>query len=72
MPIEVGQGAVNGSNTLFEVAADYRPGTVIGWINGQLKVSENDDGLTELGGRRIRLKEAPLVGDVIQFFYIAL
>lgn len=72
MPIEIGQGPVNGSNTIFSVSADYRAGSVVVLINGQLKVPENDDGLVELGGRLIALKEAPLLGDVVQFFYMPL
>jgi len=69
-------GPVNGANTIFETPTAYVPGSVRVFINGQLKRVDLEDGWTELGGRRVRLKEAPLPApgsvDVVQAYYIPL
>lgn len=68
--IESPTGAVNGVNKIYYVSADYVPGTVRVFINGQVKAPELEDGHTELGGRKINIKEAPRIGDVVRIYYI--
>lgn len=69
-------GAVNSVNLVFETTVDYRPGSVQVFSNGQLKTKPLGDGWVELGGRKIRMKEAPLAGpgwaDVMSVYYIPL
>lgn len=68
--IETPTGAVNGVNRTFFVTADYVPGTVRIFLNGQLKSPPLEDGHTELGGRKINIKDAPRAGDVVRVYYI--
>jgi hypothetical protein len=68
--IEVPSGVIDGSNRVFYTTAPYRPGTVRVFLNGQLKQGLLDDGWFELGTNKVRLKEAPRVEDVLQFYYI--
>lgn len=68
--IEVPTGIINGSNRVFYTSVAYRPGSVMVFLNGQLKAGLLDDGWYELGTNRVRLKEAPLTDDVLQFYYI--
>ena len=67
------RGAVNGINTVFETPDPYVPGSVRVFVNGQLKRADLEDGWTELGGRRVRLAEAPKAApgavDVVQAYY---
>jgi hypothetical protein len=63
-------GPVNGSNKVFEVSADYRPGTTRVWRNGALQRQDLTDGWTELGGKKIEMNEAPVTGDIIQIFFV--
>lgn len=67
--IESAAGPVNGFNTVFLSSVAYVPGSVQVWLNGLLKRRDYDDGWIELGSNKIRLKEAPQVGDVVQVFY---
>jgi len=70
--IETLQGVVNGTNTLFFTSYWYIPGSTQVWIDGQMVVAVNDDGWKEEGQNRIRLKQAPIAGQVPQVFYRAI
>jgi hypothetical protein len=70
--IEVPLGLVNGFNRDFEVNTDYVPDSVRFFRNGVLLRRDLDNGWWELGGKRLRLKEIPLTGDVLQVYYLPL
>jgi len=75
--IEPLQGPVNGTNRVFSASADYLPGSAQVFVNGQLKTKDLVDGWEELGGRRIRMKIAPVVHptsipDVLSIYYLPL
>ena len=69
--IEPAVGIPNGSRTIFETSISYIPGSVKVFINGLVMRADYADGWTELGGRKIQLKEAPQSRDVVQFYYLA-
>jgi len=68
--IEPLAGPVNGSNRVFETTTDYVPDSVRVFRNGLVGVEELTDGWVELRPRKIRMKEAPKVGDVLQAYYL--
>lgn len=68
--IERAIGAVNGVNRVFSSSADYVPGSVQVFRNGLLGERTLVDGWNELGGRKVRLQEAPRDDDVIQIYYL--
>jgi len=68
--IETLQGSANGVNTIFKTSNSYRPGSVRVFRNGILEEPTLVDGWTELGFKRIQLKEAPEIGDILQAYYI--
>jgi hypothetical protein len=67
-------GAVNGTNRVFEVSMDYRPGSIQVFLNGLLLRKDLIDGWVELGAKKIRLHEAPKSSgpcpDVVVIYYI--
>jgi hypothetical protein len=69
---EVPMGDIDGSNRLFVVGSAYAPGTVAVFYNGQLKRRDFFDGWAETDPAtgKVTLAEAPLVGDVVQIFYL--
>jgi hypothetical protein len=68
--IEVPQGIINGINTLFQTSASYLAGSVVVFLNGQLKRGDYSDGWVELGNRYVNLKIPPETGDVVQIYYV--
>jgi hypothetical protein len=64
--IKAATGAVDGVNVLFNAATDYKPGSVVVFLNGISLRSTLDDGWVELGGNTVQLLEAPLALDVVQ------
>jgi len=76
--IEQLQGPVNGSNVLFQTSVDYVPGSTHVFLNGMAWTQPLENGWDELGGRRIRMKEAPRAvpppgnPDVLQVYYLPL
>lgn len=70
--IEVAVGVINGVNRTFSTPDAYFPGTLQIFVNGQLKRKDFDDGFNELvsGAGTFELKEAPVVDDVIQAYYL--
>jgi len=68
--IEVMAGAVNGVNVVFQTSAPYVPGSVRVFVNGQLKRADFADGWIELGYDKVRLALAPVVGDVLQAYFL--
>ena len=63
-------GVIDGLNDEFDTIVAYTPGTVFAYLNGQLL--PRDDGLaplTELGGTRVRLGEAPRTNDRVHFWF---
>ena len=68
--VETPTGPVNGANKTYYVAADYLPGSTRVYLNGVLKEPSLVNGHTELGGKKINLKEAPETGDVVRIYYI--
>lgn len=67
--IQVATGTIDGVNTVFETSADYVTGSVQVFLNGQLKRVDLEDGWVELGGKKVKLNEPPIVGDVVQIYY---
>lgn len=67
--IEPATGTVDGLNTVFQVSAPYVAGSVEVFLNGQAKRKDYDDGWLELGSNKIKMKQPPEAGDVIQVFY---
>lgn len=63
-------GIVNGVNRDFRTPSPYVPGSVVVYLNGFSKVQTNDDGWDEQGYDKVRLKEAPAVGDTVQLYYL--
>jgi len=68
--IEPAVGTPNGTRTIFETRTAYLPGSVKVFLNGFVMRADYADGWTELGGRKIQLKEAPQIRDVVQIFYL--
>lgn len=68
--IEPMYGLVDGVNQIFQTKNEYMPGTLRVFVNGVVYYGPFDDGWTELGDRKIRMKIAPVVGDVIQAYYV--
>lgn len=69
--IEPAIGPVNGSNKVFSTSADYWPNSPRVFRNGVLLQADLTDGWVELGAKKVRLKEAPVTGDVVSIYYIA-
>jgi hypothetical protein len=65
-------GVVNGSNVIFETPGDYIPGSLRVWRNGLVNRPTDPDGWVELSGKKFRMNTAPLPGDVIRVYYLAL
>lgn len=73
MPIPVFRrldGITNGINKLFETQNDYLAGSVRVFRNGALLEASLVDGWTELGSRKILMKEAPKDTDIMQAYFI--
>lgn len=68
--IEDLSGITNGINTVFRTSAPYKPGTVRIFRNGMMGRSPLADGWVELGGDRLQLKEPPVLGDILQVYYL--
>lgn len=68
---EVATGAIDGVNTTFYVSVPYAPNTVAVLLNGMALRKDYANGWIEtdptLG--KLNLKEAPLLGDIIQVFF---
>jgi len=63
-------GVIDGNNKLFLTSADYIVGSVRVFRNGALLERSLVDGWTELGSKKILLKEAPRDTDIMQAYYI--
>jgi hypothetical protein len=64
-PKQLAVGVVDGVNTLFSTVSDYKPGSLVHFLNGFPQHS----GMVELGGRDFQLTTAPLTGDVVSVYY---
>lgn len=60
---------VGASLVLYEAPSDFQPNTTRLWRNGIVVVAVDDDGFTEVGLRRVQLKEAALPGETFQLGY---
>jgi hypothetical protein len=67
--IEVAMGPIDGVNKSFTVSAMYVPGSLQVWLNGLLLRKDYDDGWTEQGWNKFKMKEAPIPGDVVQAYF---
>ena len=69
---EVATGNIDGVNTTFFTSVPYQPQFTAVFLNGQLKRPDFDDGWTEISPvtGRFDLDQAPLVGDVVQVFFV--
>jgi hypothetical protein len=69
---EVGKGVINGLNRVFTVSLPYIGGTTAVFYNGQLKRRDYNDGWSETDpiSGVVTLDIAPLIGDVVQVFYV--
>jgi len=68
--IEQAGGPVDGTNRVFTTSSPYVAGSVRAFRNGQLQTVNLQDGWVELGDQKVRLNEAPLVDDVVSFYYL--
>jgi hypothetical protein len=62
-------GTIDGANTDFTTPSAYFPGTLFAYKNGLLIRAIDDDGPIEQGANMVRMKEAPLTGDTLHFYY---
>jgi hypothetical protein len=69
---EVLTGTIDGVNTTFTTSVPYTPTTTAVFVSGQLKRPDLDDGWLETDPTTgtIDFKIAPIVGDVLQAFYL--
>lgn len=69
---EVLAGTIDGVNTTFLTSVPYTPGTTAVFINGQLRRPDLDDGWLETDPPTgtLDFKIAPIVGDVVQAFFM--
>jgi hypothetical protein len=69
--IDLLEGVIDGTNTVFTIPQAYQPGTARYFLNGQLKYAPDDDGIVETdpSSGEISVKEAPLDGDRHQLLY---
>jgi cytoskeletal protein CcmA (bactofilin family) len=58
-------GAINGTNTTFTTSANFEPGTLIVWVNGQ---NVNSD-IASITANSFTLNTAPLAGAVVECAY---
>lgn len=63
-------GICNGINTYFETQSQYLAGSVRVFRNGALLEGSLSDGWTELGNKKILMKEPPKATDIMQAYYI--
>lgn len=65
-------GSIDGVNKDFTTPTPYVAGTSAAFLNGQLLMRTFDDGWIEVDPSigLVRLKEAPVVGDTVQVFYL--
>ena len=63
-------GVVNGVNVGFRTPSPYVPGSVVVFLNGFSRVQSADDGWTEEGYDKFKMKEAPRTGDVVEAYYL--
>jgi hypothetical protein len=68
--IEKLEGAVNGFNVTFFTSRAYISGSVRVFRGGIVGQDALTDGWNELGGKKIRLNEAPKEGDILQAYYL--
>jgi hypothetical protein len=68
--LEEAVGTIDGVNDVFETLEAYHPGSVHVYINGLLTQRDSpEDGLTEMGGKQVRLHYVPRPGDTVHFYY---
>lgn len=69
---EVASGPIDGVNQVFTVSVGYAVGSTAVFLNGQLKRVDFADGWVESNpaGGEVTLDQAPLVGDVVQMFFL--
>jgi hypothetical protein len=65
---EAAIGTVNSINVQFQTTASYLPGTVLVYLNGQLRKQEM---VTETGNRTFTLDSPPHTGDSVEVRYIS-
>lgn len=63
-------GVTDSNNKLFLTSANYVTGSVRVFRNGALLEGSLVDGWTEMGSKKILLKEAPKDTDIMQAYYI--
>ena len=59
----------DGIITDFFTTRKYESGTMSVWLNEIRLIKDLDDGFEDPGGKLVRMKEAPLVGDSLQGEY---
>ena len=63
-------GVVNGVNQDYRTPSPYVPGSVVMFLNGLARKQAADDGWTEEGYDRVRMKQAPKTGDHVEVYYL--
>lgn len=67
--IEAPHGKIDGTNRVFKLAAAYVRGSVTVFMNGLALIRTSENGWTELGDKKIRLRLAPQNGDSVRVMY---
>jgi hypothetical protein len=60
----------DGLRSVFSTPTPYLAGSVLVFINGQLKRKDLDDGWEELGTPKVQLKEIPRADETVQLYYV--
>jgi hypothetical protein len=68
--IELLDGVTDSNNKLFLTSGNYVAGSVRVFRNGALLEASLVDGWTELGSKKVLLKEAPKDTDIMQAYYL--
>ena len=63
-------GTANGTNKVFETPTSYLGGSVRIFRNGVVLDESLVDGWDEFGGKKVLLKEAPEITDILVAYYI--
>lgn len=68
--VETASGAINGANVNFTTSVPYVRGSTVVFLNGFSLARNGSNGWIEVQPNVIRMKEAPLAGDVIQVYFL--
>lgn len=64
---ELASGTIDGVNLVFEASTDYRPGSLVPYLNGLAAFATK---ASEGPGRLYTLTDAPRVGDQVSHYFV--